>query len=172
MTTAIWKDDPTVKVVAGGRESWNHNPDLCKIEHVKVHEWRGELWLIASAGGYERGVALRWHLPSKFLLSSYAELQGIKGSELEIVEQLITHLFERRRDLVGEKLGELPLELTSLKRRTVELLAKDGISNLGRLAKSTKSRLMRISGVGQKSVNEIASLLAEYGLYKKQFFER
>jgi len=171
MTTAYFRNDPTVKVVAHGRDS-NHDPELCSIENVIFKKFKRELWLIASAGGYYRGVKLRWHLPSKFLLTSYAELQGIEGSELEIVEQLITHLVERRRALVGEKLGELPLELTSLKKRTVALLAKDGISNLGRLAKSTKSKLMRISGVGQKSVNEIAYLLADYGLYEKQFFER
>lgn len=161
MTSKTWKENSGVQIVAGGREVWAHNPDTCEIELVSVTDNR--LILKASAGGYDRGIAIEWRLCADFLLERYAEIVGITGPDPEVLVNLISHLLERYKSMLQAKTALVPLVGCGLTTRTAKLLVAGGLRNLGQLAELAPWELLRIPGIGDASLREVEEVLAEFG---------
>ena len=67
------------------------------------------LYLKASAGGSERGLANRWELPADSLLRKYAETKAFARSLMCQIDQLIANLVERQREVLREEAAFIPV---------------------------------------------------------------
>lgn len=162
MTSMSWKKDRRVRIIAGGRENWQHDPDRCDIEYVRL-EKKG-LVLKASAGGYERGIAIRWELDKEFILESYAKIVGIEGSKTAVIEGLISHLVSRHKEILLEKVAIVAVKDAGFGPKTTKTLLDAGIVNLGDLANLTEQKLLETTSLGTRSLRRVRAVLMEFGL--------
>ena len=66
--------------------------------------------------------------------------------------------------MTDQKIVEFPLSETRLTVRTLNCLASENIITFTQLSKKSYSSLMRVSGLGAKSIAEIVELVNSYGV--------
>lgn len=93
---------------------------------------------------------------------------------LALVKQIATNVKSILRQLdmpppvesgAVAKLLEMPIEEFDWSVRIVNALWSNDIKTIGQLAYHTENQLLRLSGIGKKSLTEIKEKLAELGLH-------
>ena len=93
---------------------------------------------------------------------------------LALVKQIATNVKSILRQLdmpppvefgAVAKLLEMPIEEFDWNVRIVNALWSNNIKTIGQLAYHTEDQLLRLSGIGKKSLTEIKEKLAELGLH-------
>lgn len=165
-------ENSAVTLTAGGRRNWYYDPEHVVMEHTGIKTRptvnKNILILKGSAGGWERGLSMQWELTEDFLLESLARMSGVSGSEVQIINGVIGLLQERKEKIIYQQLFNVPLSKTEIKKKTMQVLAANGLDFIGDIVTRTRGDLESLPNVGGKTIEEIESMLSTYGMSTRQ----
>ena len=102
------------------------------------------------------------------MITQLRAIVGFKETELETVEEIVVPAQKEKTTEVSQDVLKTRMEDLSLPARTLKVLDNAGIRTLGGLTKKKEEDLRDMEGLGEKSIQEIKSLLIEYGLTLKK----
>lgn len=102
------------------------------------------------------------------MITQLRAIVGFKETDTEIVDEIAVSEQKERATEVSQDVLKTRMEDLNLPARTLKALDNAGIRTLGGLTKKKEEDLKDLEGLGEKSIQEIKSLLIEYGLTLKK----
>lgn len=153
---------PGISVVAGGRESWIHNPDSCKIESVRVED--GALCIRSSAGGYDRGIAMELKIDLAFLVNKLPEVYQSREEKNENENKHKERNLVERKTQISETWLDVGIEMLPITEKQQKTLNSLELLTVWDVCRQTREDVSNLPGFGYETLRKINFWLDRRGL--------
>jgi hypothetical protein len=147
------KDFPGLHVIAGGREQWHHNPDMCEINFVKAK--RGALSIKCSAGGFDRGISIEVSLSLEFIVQHFPDLFASHNEEISLSDREKLEVLEDNLNLCSAQWLQVTIDNLPLRSDQKQVLRDNGIETVQELCAKTQGDLKSLPKIGDSAILNI-----------------